>query len=197
MKIIGLTGPSGSGKSTVAKVLQQQGVAVIDCDVVAREVVEKGSPLLDALCQVFGEDIISPDGSLDRKLLAKKAFCDKGSTDLLNSVMLPFISERITQMLDLYKSDGVECVVLDAPTLYQSGLDSICNTVLAVISPKETRKKRIIERDKLTDEQAETRLNASPQDSFYTQKAPHIVINNGDMDEFLHRVSGIFGEIIK
>ncbi len=197
MKIIGLTGPSGSGKSTVANVLQQQGVAVIDCDLTAREVVEKGSPLLEVLSDAFGYDIILPDGNLDRKMLAKRAFCDKESTELLNSIMLPFISERITEMLELYKNDGVEYVLLDAPTLYQSGLDSICHAVLAVLCPKEIRKKRIIERDNLTDEQAETRLNASPQDSFYTQKTPHIVINNGDMDDFLHRVSEIFGEIIK
>ncbi len=197
MKIIGLTGPSGSGKSTVADMLKQHGVVVIDCDLVAREVVEKGSPLLDILGEAFGEEIILPDGSLDRKMLAKKAFCDAESTDLLNSIMLPFISDRITEMLDLYKNDGVECVLLDAPTLYQSGLDSICHAVLAVLCPKEIRKQRIMERDKLTDEQAETRLNASPDDIFYTEKTPHIVINNGDMDEFLRRVSKIFGEIIK
>lgn len=197
MKVIGMTGPSGSGKSTVANALEQQGVAVIDCDLVAREVVEKGSPLLEVLCEAFGDDIILPDGSLDRKRLAKKAFCDAESTEKLNSIMLPFISERITEMLELYENDGVECVLLDAPTLYQSGLDRICHAVLAVLCPKEIRKQRIIERDNLTDEQAETRLNASPDDSFYTERTPHIVINDGDMEAFLHRTLQIFGEIIK
>lgn len=197
MKVIGLTGPSGSGKSTVAKVLEQQGIAVIDCDLVAREVVEKGSPLLEVLCEAFGDDIILPNGNLNRKMLAKKAFCDAESTEKLNSIMLPFISDKITEMLELYENDGVECVLLDAPTLYQSGLDSICHTVLVVLCPKEIRKQRIIERDNLTDEQAETRLNASPDDSFYTERTQHIVINDGDMDGFLHRALQIFGEITK
>lgn len=196
MRIIGLTGPSGGGKSTVADVLEQQGVVTIDCDLIAREVVERQSPLLQVLSEAFGDDIILPDGSLDRKLLAKKAFSNAESTELLNSIMLPFISSRITEMIELYKNDGVECVLLDAPTLYQSGLDSICDSVVAVLCPKEIRKKRIIERDGLTDEQAETRLNASPSDDFYKSKTTHIVVNDGELQSFLNRISEIFGAII-
>ena len=196
MKIIGLTGPTGSGKSTVAKLLQEKDFAAIDCDLVAREVVEKGSPLLEVLCEAFGSDILLSDGSLDRKALAKKAFCDQESTELLNSIMLPFIAERINERLMLLADDGVEVTVLDAPTLFESGLDSECDAVVAVLCDREIRKQRIIARDGLTEEQAETRLNASKPDAFYKEKTKHIVFGDGTVDKTRSAVEKILEEIL-
>ncbi len=196
MKIIGLTGPTGSGKSTVAKHFEQNGVVVIDCDSVAREVTEPGSSLLPILADTFGKDILSADGSLIRKELAKKAFSSKQETEKLNSIMLPFIASRIKEMLDLFETDGVERVMLDAPTLYESGLDSICDVVLAVLCPEDIRRQRIIKRDGLTEEQAKTRLLASKPDSFYKKRAQHIVVNDGNMQKFSDDITKIYGEMI-
>lgn len=196
MKIIGLTGPTGSGKSTVAKYFKSLGVEIIDCDLVAREVTEIGSPLLPLLAETFGDEILADDGSLIRKKLAKNAFSSKTETEKLNSIMLPFIANRIKEILDVFATDGVECVMLDAPTLFESGLDSICDSVLAVLCDEEIRKKRIIERDNLTEEQAVIRLSASKPDSFYTEKTRHIVVNDGEMEKFIENISRMFGELV-
>ena len=196
MKIIGLTGPTGSGKSTVASFLEEQGIAVIDCDLVAREVVEKGSPLLEILTEAFGDEVLFSDGALNRKELAKRAFCDTESTELLNSIMLPYIAERINEQLALYADDGVEAVVLDAPTLFESGLDSECNAIIAVLCDRETRKQRIIKRDGLTEAQAETRLKASKPDSFYKDRTEHIVFGDGTIEQMQITVKKIIGEIL-
>ena len=107
MKIIGLTGPTGSGKSTVAEYFKENGVEVIDCDSVAREVTQVGSPLLPVLADAFGDGILSDDGSLIRKELAKRAYSDKKETEKLNSIMLPFIVDRIKEMLDTFACNGV------------------------------------------------------------------------------------------
>ena len=173
------------------------GFFVIDCDKVAREVVEKGSPLLELLVDSFGVDILLEDGSIDRKGLAAKAFCDSEATELLNSIMLPYIRERIETMIDHCLSDGVEYLLLDAPTLYQSGLDEACQEVIAVMCDENIRKQRIIERDSLTEEQANTRLNAALPDDFYLQKTKNIIYNNGDLETFISCAENLIGELMR
>ncbi len=197
MRIIGLTGPTGSGKSTVAGVLKAKGFEAIDCDLVAREVVEKGSPLLDVLAEAFGDGILNPDGVLNRKALAKAAFSDTASTEKLNSIMLPFIADRIKETLENYSADGVENVLLDAPTLFESGLDRECDAVLAVLCPRDIRKKRIIVRDSLSEADAETRLKASKPDEFYLKRTSHIIYNSGDLKSFEAEISKAIGEILQ
>lgn len=90
--VAGLTGQTGSGKSTVADIFRVHGVCVIDCDKLAREIVEPGSPVLIDLARLFGDDLILPDGSLDRHKLARRAFASEEKTILLNSVTHPAIT---------------------------------------------------------------------------------------------------------
>ena len=97
--VIGLTGPSGSGKSAVAACLREQGVFVIDCDLVAREVVLPMTPGLSALCATFGNEILQEDGSLNRRKLAEIAFSDPKLTQKLNETIHPFILKRIAELM--------------------------------------------------------------------------------------------------
>ncbi len=184
MIIIGLTGPTGSGKSTVAALAEKKGFLVIDCDKVASVVTKHNKELLDKLCQAFGNDIINQQGELNRKLLAERAFSTADSTEKLNEISLPFIVSEISKMLLKAKKDNVKTVVLDAPTLYESGIDEVCDSVIAVLCPKNIRRERIITRDGLTPNEADVRLNASKPDEFYTMKTKHIIYNIGDFQSF-------------
>lgn len=186
MKIIGLTGPTGSGKSTVAKQAAQLGFAVIDCDKEAKIVVENDKTVLEGLCAVFGSDILNKSGKLDRKALAAKAFANKSTTAQLNKITLPAIVKHISGKVADLKQNGENYVLLDAPTLYESGADSICDAVIAVLADEKIRKQRVILRDKLTEEQANARLSASKPDCFYKEKTKHIIYNTDDISAFLY-----------
>ena len=170
--IIGLTGPTGSGKSSVSKTAEALGFKVIDCDTVARKATEKGSDGLKALTAAFGEDILFNDGTLNRRLLANKAFSSKEKTQLLNDTIFPFIIKLIKAEI----KDGD--YILDAPTLFESGLDSICDRTVGILADSEIRLKRIIERDKLTINDAKVRMNAGKSDEFYLKNADFIIYNN-------------------
>lgn len=183
MKVLGLTGPTGSGKSTVSAVAKEKGAVVIDCDKTARSVTKRGSMVLGELAAAFGEDILSKNGVLLRKRLAKKAFSTKENTDKLNKIILPYIVSALKAEIKYYREKGAGMLILDAPTLYESGIDKICDNIIVVLSDQNKRRQRIIERDGLTDEQADIRLLASKPDSYYCDRAKHIIYNNGDLTE--------------
>lgn len=172
--IIGLTGPTGAGKSTASKVAENLGFKIIDCDKVARIATQKDSKGLKALVKTFGKGILFDDNTLNRKKLADLAFSSKENTELLNSTLLPIIVELIKKEI---KGDKV---LLDAPTLFESGLDSICDYTVAVLADETLRKMRIINRDILTEAEALTRMNAGKPDEFYLSRAENIIYNNGD-----------------
>ena len=172
--IIGLTGPTGAGKSTASKVAENLGFKVIDCDKVARIATEKESKGLKALVKVFGKAILLDDNTLNRKKLAELAFSSKENTELLNNTLLPIIVELIKKEI---KGDKV---LLDAPTLFESGLDSICDYTVAVLADETLRKMRIIKRDILTEAEALIRMNAGKPDEFYLSRTENIIYNNGD-----------------
>ena len=139
--IIGLTGPTGAGKSSAAKLCEKFNLQLVDCDLVARKAVEKGSDGLKALAKAFSRDILNPDGTLNRKALAKIAFSAPDKTQLLNDTIFPFIEELVLK--DTKKGN----TLLDAPTLFESGINKICFKTIAVLCDKQIRKERIMKRD--------------------------------------------------
>lgn len=191
MFVLGLTGPSGSGKSAAAKILNTMGFEIVDADSIAREVVKPGSGCLSDLCSAFGKEILQQDGNLDRKKLAKIAFFDTININKLNSITHPYIIRAIEDTIKGLKCNGIDYVVLDAPALFESGAQRLCDRVLAVAAPDEIRLNRIIKRDRLTPEEARLRLKAQPGLDFYKNQSDYVVENNGDMPELEEKVKAI------
>ncbi len=177
--IVGLTGPTGSGKSTACLAAADLGFFVIDCDKTARKATEDKN-CLKKLANVFGEDILNSDGSLNRKALAQKAFCDRQSTKLLNDTIFPFILEILKGEIETAKEDNI---LLDAPTLFESGADVLCNKTCAILADDKTRFERILKRDGLDESAATLRMSAGKDENYYREKTKHILYNNNSEKE--------------
>ena len=177
--ILGLTGPSGAGKSEVARVLEEKGYPLVDADSLVREVQRPGSPCLAALAEVFSPDILRPDGSLDRQKLAALAFCSPEQTQRLNRIVHPAVIALSEERFRQAAEAGAEAAVLDAPLLFESGMDRLCGRTVAVLAPAGERLRRIRQRDGLTEEQAKIRMGAQPSDDYYTARASLVIRNDG------------------
>ena len=175
--LIGLTGQTGAGKSTVADILQKRGYYIIDGDKVARQVVEKGSPVLKALADGFGEDVIRSDGSLDRALLASRAFADRTRTQLLNKITHPAIIDMSLEMAKNAFENGYQYAVFDAAGLFESGIDKKCECVIYVTAPVEVRLSRIMNRDNISKDDAMRRISAQFDDEYYLSRSDYVIEN--------------------
>lgn len=176
-EIFGLTGQTGAGKTTVAESLKEKGYLVVDCDILARRVVEKGSPVLDALVAEFGNDIIDSNGELVRSALAKKTFADEISRQKLNEITHPAITRLAIREISERLTPEHRGAVIDAAAIFDSELVRYCSKMIVVIAPEEERLKRIVLRDKIDNESAMLRIKAQPSEEYYKERADIIVRN--------------------
>lgn len=180
--VVGLTGQSGAGKSTVSALLASHGCHIIDADVVARQVVQKGKKCLLDLAVEFGIEILDGDGNLNRRKLGAIVFSDAEKRDRLNRITFPYIQAEIRDEIACCRLAGKTMIILDAPTLLESGSDSFCDKVVSVVAPEELRLRRLLERDlKYTREELESRIAAQHDDEFYISRSGFVIRNDGSM----------------
>lgn len=194
MIIIGLTGQSGAGKTTVCETFEKNGFCIINADIVAREVMSKGSECLLKTAKTF-DGILLSDGSLYRKKLADIVFSDNEKLKAYERIIFPYILSSINEKISFYKKVGCEYLLLDAPTLFESGADRLCDRIISVISDRNARLSRIIKRDDITTEQAEKRLNSQNDDEFYKKKSDYVIENNGSYDELQKEAENVISLI--
>ena len=191
VKLIGLTGQSGAGKSTAAELFEENGMTVINADALVAEIYESSPACLKSVAASFGADIINPDGTLNRKLLARRAFESKENTALLGAIVHPFV---IAETLKILKTlSGT--VVFDAPQLFESNMDAVCDVIVSVTADEGVRAGRIIERDGLTREQARERISAQHSEEFFRSHSDYILENNGNILRFKAQTSALIEKI--
>ena len=164
--VIGLTGQSGAGKTTVCRQFSDSGFAVINADKVARKVMEKGSPCLEKTCEVFG-NVKDADGNLDRKKIASIVFTDREKKKIYEGIIFPYITEEIVREIKGFDESGEEYVILDAPTLFESGAACLCDKIISVIADEDIRLERVLKRDNISENEAKLRISAQGNDEFY------------------------------
>lgn len=194
-RILGLTGQSGAGKSTVAEFLEQNGFYVISADLLVRKIYNSGSPCLKTIAAVFGEDIISDNGTPDRKLLAKRAFSSKENTALLSSIVHPFVTAELFTQIKKAAESGATTVVYDAPQLFESNADVICDEIISVTAEKSVRLERICKRDNISKENALMRMNAQLDEEFFRENSDYIIENNSDLSSLNVQLESLLKQI--
>lgn len=182
MRIIGLCGRSGSGKGSFANVASENGFYVIDCDAVYREMVSQYSDCLKEIESHFGESVIE-NGALNRKKLASVVFADKEKLSLLNKITHKHIIAEVRHILSELDEDSY--VIIDAPTLFESGANEICDMIVGVIADDAACIGRITSRDSITEEQAVSRLSNQLTNDFIIENSDYIIYNDSAYDEFL------------
>ncbi|KRL04753.1 dephospho-CoA kinase [Liquorilactobacillus oeni] len=186
--VLGLTGGIASGKTTVSRFLREKGAIIIDGDLVARQIVEKGTGGLKQIKKAFGAEVIAKDGQLARKKLGEIVFAAPQKLAKLNSITAPLIHKRILCLIKYYRNKQVKLLVLDIPLLFEGGYEKYCNSVMTVYVTKTLQMKRLMERDKLSSEQAKKRV-ASQLPTFERNKRSQIVIDNTkEVEETLSQV---------
>jgi dephospho-CoA kinase len=186
---VGLTGGIGSGKSTVARRLAALGALLVDSDVLAREVVEPGTPGLAAIRAAFGPDVITADGSLDRPALGRIVFADEAARKRLEAITHPLIFERYAELEAAAGPDDL--VVHDIPLLAESGRADTFDEVIVVDAPPELQVRRMVEDRGWTREDAEARIAAQASREDRLAIATYVIENTGTLDELRARVEEV------
>ena len=178
MKIIGLTGGSGTGKGTVAARMREQGAGWVDADAVYRRLCAENREMLAALDAAFG-GVLDGTGAHDRPKLARLVFSDPDRLRELNRITNPYI--RAASRAAIQAQAACPIVLYDAPTLFEAGADDLCERTVGVLADTETRVRRVMARDGISEQAARARILAQPDDGFYRARCDHILENNGDL----------------
>lgn len=177
--IVGLTGQSGAGKTTVSKYFEKNDFAVINCDLVARNVTNAGSECNKSLVKIF-PDCFDKSLTLDRTALAKIVFSNEKKLKLLNDTIFPFIIADINHEINRLISTGKKYILLDAPTLFEAGADSICDVIISCVAERNLRAERISKRDTISPELINKRFDSQKSEDFFRHNSDYIVENNKD-----------------
>ncbi len=182
MMILGLCGQSGAGKTTVLESFVAFGAKVCDCDKISREVMGKDTPCSAEVIQVFGQDICR-DGEIDRRALGRIVFFDSEKLETLTEITHRYIKAEVYNRMEEAKSTGVKLFVIDAPLLFESGLDAVCDITVAVTANRETRINRIMMRDRIDRELAQKRLDSQLGEEELNRLADEVIVNDGTLEE--------------
>lgn len=188
---VGLTGGIASGKSTVSSILSELGAVVIDADLIAREVVAKGTPGLAAVVEAFGPEMLTPDGELDRPKMGALVFADEARRRVLESIVHPLVFERCAELEAAAPADGI--VVHDIPLLVESGRAGEFDAVIVVDVPEEVQVERMVRDRGWTESDARARIAAQATREQRRAVATYLIENTGTREDLRQRVTEVFG----
>ena len=179
--IIGITGNSGTGKTILCNKIKEsindKTVSIFDADKIVRELAVPNEEYFNKIVELFGNEILTYDGNIDRIMLAKIIFNDPKKREELNKITYKYIGDETKRRIKNLNSD---ISIIDAPLLIESNLSTICDVVISLISDKEIKLERICARDSINFEDANLRLSSQKEDEFYIKNSNYVIINNNN-----------------
>ncbi|MEX1033018.1 MAG: dephospho-CoA kinase [Cellvibrionaceae bacterium] len=185
MYVVGLTGGIGSGKSAVSALFEARGASVVDADIAARTVVEKGQPALGRIAEHFGNDILQDDGSLNRTALRNKVFSDPGERGWLEKLLHPLIFQEIRRQL---RAASGPYAVLVSPLLVETGQNRLAQRILVVDAPEELQVERSVARDASSEDQVRAIMAAQATREKRLSYADDVILNNKSLEALADQV---------
>ena len=193
MQVLGLTGGIATGKSTVSAILKKAGCVIIDADRIAREVVKKGLPAYRKIIDTFGDNILSPDGEIDRSALGDIIFNDPQKKQLLNRIVHPYVSKETNlQLKHIEKTHPNTIVILDIPLLLEAQIHKALSEVIVVYVPEHTQIKRLMQRDGISETDALARINSQMPIEEKKNLATIVIDNSGTRENTRKQTLEIF-----
>ena len=179
--VIGVTGNSGSGKSEISKILSNKiNAKIIDADKVVKELYTPGQEYYNKILELFGNKVLEKNNKLNRNKIAEIIYKNESEREKLNNLTYKYVVDEIKKRVKKEKNINI---IIDAPLLFESKLDEICDITVAVLAEKSLKINRICTRDNIEQKIAISRLAIQKEDSYYQKKADYIVTNNGKKDE--------------
>jgi len=195
MFLIGLTGNIASGKSTVARLLTARGATVIDADVLARQAVEAGTPAYEEIVRRWGEEVLSPDGMLDRAALRERVFDDHDQLEALNRIVHPEVNRLRDEMVAEARRRGDRIVVCDIPLLFERHLADQFDRIVLVDAPRPMRLERLVRDRGLHEMEAMKMIAAQMPAELKQARADYVIDNTGTPAELEARVDEVWREL--
>ena len=190
--IVGLTGGIASGKSTVSNVFKNFGVEIADADIIAKKISERAD-VINEIAKIFGKDILSEDGKIDRIKMKNIVFSDKSRLKELNGIIHPKVLEEFKKIKE--KTPKNDIIIFDIPLLFEAGMDTMCDKIILVYADRETQIERIKVRDGVSRELAEKIIDAQMSLEEKKNRSQIHIENNGTQEELRKKIEDIYRDL--
>ena len=195
MKVIGLTGGISSGKSTVLQFLAELGAVIINADDVGHEAFKPGTKLWQSVVAIFGKQIVTPDGEINREELGTIVFSNPEALARLNRIMHPRMRDMVKARLQEYRRQGASAVVLEVPLLLEAGWTSLVDEVWVTTAPEAKVLKRLRERTGLSENESMARLRSQLPNEERLKHADVIIDTDCSLGELKAKVKALWQEL--
>ena len=195
MKLVGLTGGIASGKTTVANIFQRLGAAIVDADVLAREVVEPGQAAWQDIVTTFGREVLQADRTLDRQKLRAIIFNNPSARKQLEAIIHPRVRALAEQRIREHREAGYAVIVYVVPLLFEGNLQEGLRPVILVVCDIDVQRRRLEQRDQLDATAAQKHIDAQMSLEEKRRLADYVIENNAGLEELERQVREVLAKL--